>query len=216
MDPTGMDWVQKEYEDRTEYYYDRNVKSQADIDKLYGTNSGIIHIKNNSALNIGGVSFTFRNDLKDNKYGYVIKDGEKLDNSSIYYGENYTIFGTTDNSVNAQTLHNNYLGTSYTGPNNPKTYLGRDSYQYIPQNKSEYGSYIHDLLYDKANAIGVEGALLNTSQEVIDADYFLALYNYLNMMNPQTPIIDRGRSALTAPVFMFIAGYKTLFNVLKK
>ncbi len=74
----------------------------------------------------------------------------------------------------------------------------------VPQNRSEYGSYIHDFLYDKAKAVGVEGALWNTSQDVIDADFFLARYNYLNMMNPQTPIIDRGRSALTAPVFFLL------------
>ena len=53
------------------------------------------------------------------------------------------------------------------------------------------------------------------SQEVINADIFLARYNYLNMTNPHTPILDRARSALTAPVFTIIAGYKSLLNYLK-
>ena len=216
IDPNGMDWVQKDYDGKTEYYYDRTIKSQDDINKKYGSNSGISYLSDNSKIEIGGELYTFKNDLNDNKYGYVIKDGERLDNSNIYYGENYTIFGTTDNSVDAQTLHKNYFGTSYTGPNNPKTYLGKDSYQYIPQNRSEYGSYIHDLLYNKAKAVGIKGALGNTSQEVIDADIFLAHYNYLNMMNPQTPLIDKGRSALTASAFTIIAGYKSLLNTLKK
>lgn len=216
VDPNGMDWVQKDYDGRTEFYYDRTIKSQDDINKKYGSNSGISYLSNNSKIEIGGELYTFKNDLNDNKYGYVIKDGKKLDNSNIYYGENYTIFGTTDNSVDAQTLHKNYFGTSYTGPNNPKTYLGKESYQYIPQNRSEYGSYIHDLLYNKAKAVGIKGALGNTSQEVIDADFFLARYNYLNMMNPQTPLIDKSRSALTASVFTIIAGYKSLLNTLKK
>lgn len=142
--------------------------------------------------------------------------GKKLDNSNILYGDDYTIFGTSDNSVDAQTLHKNYFGTSYTGPNNPKDYNGNESYQYKPRNKSEYGSYIHDILYNKANARGVNGAFLNTTPKVVAADQFLVNYNYLNMMSPNTPLIDRGRSALTATLFSFIVGYKTMINTLKK
>lgn len=216
IDPNGMDWVQRTYDGISEYYYDRNIKSQEDINKLYGENSGIQYINNNSSYELGGESYTFVNDTKENKYGYVIKGSEKQDNNRILYGDDYTIFGTSDNSVNARTLHNNYLGTSYTGPNNPKDYNGKESYQYIPRNKSEIGSYIHDLLYDNAGAKGLKGALGNCTPEIINADMFLAQYNYINMINPNTPLIDRGRSLLTASLFTIIVGYKNLLNALKK
>ena len=216
IDPNGMDWVQRTYEGITEYYYDRNIKSQKDIDKKYGENSGIQYIKNNSSYELGGETFTFVNDTKDNKYGYVIKGSEKQDNDKILYGDNYTIFGTSDNSVNAETLHKNYLGTSYTGPNNPKDYIRNDSFQYIPRNRSEYGSYIHDKLYERAKAEGINGALFNTTPEVIAADAFLAQYNFLNMMNSHATLIDRGRSALTAGLFSFIFSYKYILNTFKK
>lgn len=215
-DVNGMDWVKKTYEGVTEYYYDREIKSQEDINRRYGDNSGIQYINNNSSYELGGATYIFINDTKDNKYGYVIKGSEKQDNTKIIYGNDYTIFGTSDNSANAQTLHKNYLGTCYTGPNNPKDYNNNDSFQYIPRNKSEYGSYIHDILYDKAKAEGINGALLNTTQEVIAADAFLAQYNFFNMLNPNTPLVDKGRSVLTAGLFTFIVSYKSLLNIFKK
>ena len=216
IDPDGMDWVERVYNGIKEFYYDRNIKSQNDINKIYGANSGIYYIQNNSSFELGGVTYTFFNDIENNKYGYVTKREEKLDNSNIFYGEDYTIFGTSDNSIDARTLHKNYFGTSYTGPNNPKNYNGKESYQYIPRNKSEYGSYIHDILYNKANAKGAVGAFMNTNPEVVAADQFLVNYNYLNIMNPNTPLLDKGRSALTFTLFSFIVGYKTIINTIKK
>ena len=216
VDPDGCDWVQREYDGIKEFYYDRNIKSQKDIESIYGANSGINYIQNNSSYELGGETFTFINDEENNKYGYVTKGTEKQDNTNILYGNDYTIFGTSDNSVDARTLHKNYFGTSYTGPNNPKDYSGNDSYQYKPRNRSEYGSYIHDILYDRANAKGTDGALNNTTPEVIKADIFLTNYNIVNMMNPKTPLLDKGRSALTASAFFFVVGYKTLHNIIKK
>ena len=215
VDPSGMDWVQRVYDSIMEFYYDRDITSQKDIDKKYGKNSGIKYVANNYQFVIDGESFIFKNDLHNNKDGYVLNNKGILDNSHIYYGDSYTIFGTTDNSVNAETLHKNYFGTSYTGPNNPKNYIGFDSYQYFPRNKSEYGSYIHDLIYEINNAKGIDGAIFNTAPEVINADLFLAQYNYMNMINPQTPLLDRVRSALTAPLFSLISGFKYLKNKMK-
>ena len=214
IDPNGMDWVLREYNGIKEFYYDRNIRSQKDINRIYGANSGINYIQNNSSFELGGTSYTFYNDNDDNKYGYVTKKGKKLDNSNILYGDDFTIFGTTDNSVDAQTLHNNIFRTSYTGSNNPKDYNGNESYQYKPRNKSEYGSYIHDILYSRAKARGANDAFLNFTPKVVAADQFLVYYNYYNMMSPNTPILDRGRSALTAALFSFIVGYKTIINLL--
>ena|GEM_PF-2104024 len=168
MDPDGMDWVYHVVDGITEAYYDRDVTSQQDVIDKYGEDSGITHLNDGSTLTNydkdGNVTaqYTFTNDSKENKYGTVTdKDGKTLDNSQITYGNKYTIFGTSDNSCNAETLHNNYFGTSYTGPNNPKDYNGNDSYQYLPRNLSEYASLKHDLDYDKLNAHGPLDAFLN-------------------------------------------------------
>ena len=70
VDPDGCDWVQREYDGIKEFYYDRNIKSQKDIESIYGANSGINYIQNNSSYELGGETFTFINDEENNKYGY--------------------------------------------------------------------------------------------------------------------------------------------------
>ena len=46
VDPDGeeIDWVERTVNGRKEVYYDITVKSQADVDKKYGTNSGVRHL----------------------------------------------------------------------------------------------------------------------------------------------------------------------------
>ena len=41
VDPDGLSWVNRTVDGNVETYYDRDVKSQADIDKKYGENSGV-------------------------------------------------------------------------------------------------------------------------------------------------------------------------------
>ncbi len=207
VDPNGMnfDWVSRVVDGITEVYYDRDIKSQADIDTKYGKNSGVTHLKDGSTV----AGYTFYNDHKDNKYGTVYdSNGALMDNSKIIYGDKYTIFGTSDNSVNAETLHKNLMGTSYTGANNPLDYLKNDSYQYKPRNISEYGSVAHDIMYDDKKAKGVNGALFNT--DVINADIGLAKYNIGVAMDRTVPLKDRGRAAVTAYTFSYISLFKSI------
>src|SRR5574344_2134627 len=194
VDPDGQHWVEHTIDGVNEYYYDRNKKSVV----------------------LGKNKYTFYNDYKQNKYGTVFMNGKKQSNSNIIYGKSFTIFGTSDNSVNAKTLHRNYMGTSYTGPNNPQSYTNKDSYQYVPRNRSEIGSYVHDCLYDKAGAAGINGALFDSDQRVINADEFLILYNELNMMAPGTSLKDRGRSAATVAGFVPIVLFKESVKYIKK
>jgi RHS repeat-associated protein len=222
IDPDGRDWVHRTVEGVEEVYYDRTVTSQEDVNKKYGEKSGVTHMADGSTLTQynkdGSVKsqFTFTNDAKDNKYGTVTDmDGNVMDNSQITYGSNYTIFGTSDDSVNAETLHQNFFGTSYTGPNNPLTYgnesLGiapQDSYQYLPRNLSEAASMRHDQAYDSQNAHGIAGALFNTN--VIGADMELTKRNIENANRSYAPTKDRARSAATAVGFGAISAWKLL------
>ncbi|MBD8388636.1 hypothetical protein [Dysgonomonas sp. BGC7] len=155
--------------------------------------------------------FTFFNDgSSNNEYGAVVDaHGNLMADDNIIYGKDFTIFGTSDNSVNAETLHGNLLGTSYTGGDNPMTYgnsaldiESKYSYEYKPRNRSEYGSIVHDNLYDKAGAAGSTDAFFNT--KVRDADLFLVGSNIANAIYPGTSLKDRGRSIATAILFNWI------------
>ena len=167
IDPNGRDWVSVVKDEIIEVYYDRTVKLQEDVDKKYGEKAGVTHLSDGSTLTTydkdGNVTaqYTFTNDSKDNKYGTVTDMNSNLmDNSQITYGSNYTIFGTSDNSVNAETLHKNMFGSSYIGPNNPKDYNGNDLYQYKPVwSPTEMAAFKHDLSYDALGARGIGGAL---------------------------------------------------------
>ena len=220
VDPNGLDWVSRNVNGFTEAYYDRDVKSQDDINNKYGDKSGVTHMSDGTTLTnydkAGKIKsqYTFTNDSKENKYGTVTDiNGDKLDNTQITNGNNYTIFGTSDNSVNAETLHKNYMGTSYTGPHNPKDYDGFDSYQYQPRNKSEYASMFHDNEYQKKQASGVEGALFDT--RVIGADIRLAARNGLTALNPFVSPIDRLRALATYNAFGAISIFKIELLILK-
>ena len=215
VDSDGNDWVERTVDGVREFYYDRNIKSQADLIRLYGKKSGLKHIANKTTITLEGNKYTFYNDSKQNRYGRVSFNGTLRNNKDIIRGKDFDIFGTSDNSVDAKTLHKNLMGTSYTGPDNPQDYTGRDSYQYQPRNRSEFGSYIHDLMYDKAGAVGVNGALLNSDSKVINADKFLIVYNLANFASPGTTYVDRARSFATAGAFIPIVLVKTLMHGVK-
>ena len=210
VDPDGCDWVSRVVNGVTEYFYDRNVTSQDIADDIYGI--GVVtHIPDGTQISIGENTYTFNNDLKENKYGTVLKNDVLQDNSKIIYGNNYIIFGSTDESCNAATLHNNYFGTSYTGPYNPLDYSNKYSYQYIPQNRSEYGSMIHDRMYDIAGAEGIKGALLNNTTLVMYSDLMLIIIN-MGSFKDNPSIIDQGRIIGTNVFFGAVLAYKRLLR----
>jgi RHS repeat-associated protein len=210
VDPDGRSWVSVTVNGRVETYYDRKIKSQFDIYLRYGFTSGIKYLKDGSK--VGNGQYTVYNDHKNNKYG-VIKDnkGNVVKNDrNIIYGEKFTIFaGVTDQSVNAKTLHQNLMGSSYIGGNNPKDYSGDENYDYIPYESSELPAMRHDLAYNKANAKGASDALTNTSDAVIKADFRLIKEEFEIANNPKEPLSERNRARATAIGFRII-----LFNKL--
>lgn len=156
----------------------------------------------------GNVSskYTFTNDSKENKYGTVTDiNGDKLDNSKIAYGGNYTIFGTSDNSCNAETLHKNWAG-SYIGPNNPKDYSGKESYQYKPTwSPTEMAAYTHDLEYDAIGAKGIGGAL---SPSTKSADMQL-IYNCKQVLkDPNSSSKEKSRAKYIIAAFSITNFFK--------
>jgi hypothetical protein len=161
VDPDGLSWVNRTVDGNVETYYDRDVKSQADIDKKYGENSGVTYLKDGTK--VGNGQYTVYNDHKNNRDG-VMKDskGNVVKNDrNIIYGKGFTLFaGVTDKSVNAETLHKNWFDSSYIGPDNPQDYSLTDNYDYQPTwSPTEMAAYRHDLAYDNENASGIFGAL---------------------------------------------------------
>ena len=194
VDPDGRDWVEREVDGRKEVYYDRYVKSQADVNKKYGESSGVRHLADGST--VGNGQYTVYNDHEGNKNG-VVKDanGKIINpNRTIIYGENYTLFaGMTAESVNAESLHNNMFGSSYIGANNPKDYNEEDNYDYKPTwSPTEMAAYRHDKAYDAVGAEGVFGALLNQRTKCADRCLINECKNIAN--NPKMNKTERSRA----------------------
>jgi hypothetical protein len=218
IDPDGRDWVLRYVDGNAEYYYDRSVTSQEDVNNKYGQNAGIVHISTGSVMTVyskdgNKIQYTFTNDAKENKYGTVSDaNGNVMDNSQIIYGNSYTIFGTTDESANAETLHKNLFSSSYIGPNNPQTYGNgtessiKDSYQYQPTwSPTEMAAYNHDLSYDALGASGVGGAL-SPSTKCADMKLISDCRKVLN--NPNSSPQERSRANKIIAGFSIINFFK--------
>jgi hypothetical protein len=179
-----MDWVEKIIDGEKEIYYDRKVRSQEDVNNKYGADSGITHISSGtsySAYDKEGnelARYQFWNDASDtNSYGAITDaNGNLYADDKIIYGGSYTIFGTSDNSVNAETLYKNLsvLGffqfNSYIGGYNPLTYNKRYSYQFLPKRLSEYPPIRHDKDYDALGIAGISGVFGSTRGWKADLD----------------------------------------------
>jgi hypothetical protein len=224
IDPTGMDWVHRVVNGIDEYYYDRDVRSQGDVTSKYGEKGGVTHIASGTSFtkynDDGSIKsqYTFFNDGSDsNAYGAVVDaNGNLMADDQIIYGKGFTVFGTSGNSANAETLHKNLFPlarTSYTGPNNPKDYTGRDSYQYLPRNWSEYPAYFHDKDYDKLNAVGALDAFTNIA--TYQADRNLANRSLCHVISNNSNK-DRARAATVYILFNQIANVKYPFYQARK
>jgi len=78
------------------------------------------------------------------------------------------------------------------GPNNPKDYRGRDSYQYQPTwSPTEMAAYRHDLWYDALGASGVGGAF---SPRTKGADLHLIYECRQVLKNPNSSAQERSRA----------------------
>ena len=77
-DPDGQNWVAQMVGKNVYFYYDRNIKSQADINRLYGAESGLYHIPDGLKIKAGQYTLEFHNDLKHNRDGFAYLNGEML------------------------------------------------------------------------------------------------------------------------------------------
>lgn len=216
-----MDWVLRYAEGKQEVYYDRDVRSQKDVYRKYGSDTKTIHLNNGANIKFyngkGEMTgdFTFKNDSKENKYGTVTNgDGEMLSNNEITEGTGYRIFGTSDDSVDASTLYKNLFGSSYIGGDNPKDYRGRDSYQFKPIGEAEAAAYQHDKDYDKIGANATKDAFFNT--KTYEADRKLADRSKAVMNNTNLPLWERNRARLIYALFNRIANSKAIRKTLER
>ena len=216
VDPNGeeIDWVERTKYGRKEIYYDRRVKSQSDVDRIYGANSGVRHLADGTKVCNG--QYSVYNDHEENKYG-VVKDANGnivRNHKNIIYGRGFVLFaGVTEESLDPSTLHNNLLKTSYTGGNNPKSYNEEDNYDYYSRNLSELFSMTHDQQYAALKAEGLKGVVGTT--DTWKADLQLAFSNAVTApINPNP--IDRARSVATAALFAPIVLTKAVIHGVKK
>jgi len=187
-----------------ETYYDRDIKSQADVNKKYGENGGVRHLPDGSK--VGNGQYTVYN----NDNGILIdNNGNQVSNDrTIIYGDNYTLFaGTTDQSVNAETLHGNLFGSSYIGPNNPKDYTGKkDNHDYQPTwSPTDMAARKHDMSYDVLGAKGVLGALKYGTR---CADRELIYDSKMVLSNPNSSNQERNRARAMGTTFSIINFFK--------
>ncbi len=202
-------WIKKTVNGIDEYTYDPDIISQNNLNtyhqiKRQGTTVSWIESKGviiPDGFELDGYIFHEDGTLSRT-------DGTQITQITPIQAEKYDIFvSLNSNAVDPNTLHKNFMGTSYTGPENPKTYSGSSNYDYIPRNKSEDASIIHDKAYANNKTAGTVGALLNT--DVIYDDWQLVLSNMKNFVtNPD--LIDKSRSLLTSVVFSTLALFKTI------
>jgi RHS repeat-associated protein len=204
-DPDGRDWLCRKYDGVSEVFYRDDITSTEQAQKAYGNDAYVL--EHGQSFN----GYTFYNG--ENPY-MTNSSGDRVNQSLPIQGSDYDIFpgSASKQGVNPDKLHNNFFGTSYTGPKNPTDYGTVDSdpkpnFDYWPRNQSEYFSIEHDHAYDDAGVAGVRGALFST--KVIGADYKLAFQNLGNVFTSQSVgAKDRLRSLGTFYAFSFLATFK--------
>ena len=200
VDPTGMDWIEREVEGTKEYFFDRKVTSQAMADEKYGKGAVTRLQSGTMVIGEGGRYKYILNNGNDNKGEVTDLFGNVMDKTkNIQVLSRTIIYATCDECLDPGTLYDNLFGTSYTGGNNPKTYSEKDNFDFKPRNPSEYGSVVHDKMYNAAGAKGLTDAFTNTN--VWKADALLTAYNIINMANPAASFKDKLRSTGTAILF---------------
>ena len=205
VDPDGKDWLCRTVDDVQEYFYRADITTNEQARKAYGKSAFVLF----DGYEFNG--YRFYNNTNGKPYMTDIS-GTIIDVTKPIQDNHGDIFPGSANEigVNPDTLHKNWMGTSYTGPTNPKGYDDNPNFEYIPRNRSEFGSVAHDLAYIQLGASGVKGALFN--RDVVGADFMLVMYNYQNAFStkPVHPN-DRQRSAATYIAFAALGAFKLVF-----
>ena len=208
-DPDGESWVSKRVNNTVFFYYDREVSSQADVNREYGEKSGVKYIADGTKYRFGKDIIEFHNDEKNNKDGYAYLNGQLMSKDDFTDKGAFVVFGTSDMALNAKTLYNNMFGSCYIGPTNPKTYGVTTSYAWSPAAGCDSFAYQHDQAYDRAGASGPTSALFNLS--VRKADWDFAMQNGKNIFTSPS-WTEKGRSFLCFIAFYNIATAKYIVS----
>jgi hypothetical protein len=92
--------------------------------------------------------------------------------------------------LDPSSTRHNFLGLTYPGPDNPKSYNGKYNYSYVPKNLAEFPAIGHDKRYDNLDVAG--GAGLFTDTRAIGADAKFVSEQFNIAMNPYLNPLDRG------------------------
>lgn len=220
IDPTGMqgeDWVQRD----KQIFWDASVKSQADAERLYGKN--VKHLGEGATFttSVGGnvvSKYTFHSNGTYSDVNGNIMDKTK----NVTTAGGTTIFANCGKCLNPGSLYKNpvsWIGLSYPGPYNPRTY-GKDgktdySYEYVPELLMEYPAIGHDRRYDNLEITGATGLLFDT--RAIGADWRFVGEEYSIAFNPynNASLKDRGLALISGTLLGSFATPKTIYQVFK-
>lgn len=224
IDPTGMDWVERIVDGIKEIYQDRDVRSQDDVNIKYGSDAGVTRLANGTTYvsydKDGNIlaQFNFFNDAStNNEYGAITDgDGGLCPDNQVVECNRFTVFGTSNKSTDAETVHKNYMwGPSYLGSNNPKDYNGDDSYQYESRLIDDFFPEIHDKDYDAKKDKGVMDALFNTNVLVADLKLVAGSSAIALAPPPFVTLPQRARASAVVVGFGAISAFKlTTYPVL--
>ena len=211
VDPTGMkgeDWVKR----GEQIFYDEKIKSQIDAEKTYG--KGTEHLEEGSSL------ITSQGNKIISKYTfhsngtYTDMNNNVMDNTkNLVTSGGTTIFANCNSCLNPGSLYKNLFGLSYPGGNNPRTYGGNYSYEYIPKYSSEYPAIGHDRRYDNLRIEGIKGLLTDT--RAIGADWRFVLEEFAIANNVFNNPIDRVKASALGIGLGVLATPKTIYQLSK-
>ena len=202
-----MDWIIAHYEDDLFVFNDSRIKCFDDISKYYGTNSYIQYI------GPSGTVSQIQEDEESHLIYELNNDGSFVRCANAIINESHLHIGNDITKNGRVAINSNWYG-SYLGPNNPQNQSGY-FYAVPPIDELDYAAFKHDKEYDARSAVGISGALFNTSVVQADAKltgFALQTYSATNTWNNK-----KIWALATGIAFWNISAYKyTMKKIFKK
>ena len=121
----------------------------------------------------------------------------------------------TPSDLDPRTWHKNlgFLHTTYSGPNNPKSYNGEENYSRAPDQIEDWAGYYHDLDYNKLNAKG--GNSLFNDPRTQGANVRLIAREIGVATMPNVSLLSRLRAVIIADGIGAATIYNSFSNFIK-
>ena len=116
--------------------------------------------------------------------------------------------------LNPASIGENILGLSYPGGNNPRSFNGAYSYEYVPSNIAEYPAIGHDRRYDNLGTKGLIGLLSDT--RAIGADWKFVKEELESAMMPAVSPKERIEAFTLGVGLGILATPKTIYKMSSK